>query len=335
MKLSELGERRIINRIIPILNSYDTSNFPGKSAIEYGDDVSAIEFADRYLVVSSDMISRDSHIPPGATPWQIGFYSIAVNLSDIAAKGATPLGLMVAMGMPPDRSVSFLEEMTKGMADCAQQFNTSILGGDTKPNESLTLSVTVLGIVKKELFMPRRGGKKGDLIAVTGVLGEAARGFYSNDLKLLLEPMPCIEEGRALAKTGAVTSSMDISDGLANSLYQLSALNKLRYKIDLDSIPVTRKLKDFCSREGRSIEDMALNFGGDFQLLVTIDPSKRADVERALDGIFAQFTIIGEVVEEGVNPKVASNILIKDGQEVTLENKGYEHFRPNDSPINL
>jgi len=327
MKLKDLGERRIIERIIPILKGYDTSKLNNVSAIDYGDDVAALAFAERYLVISTDMITQGTHFPVDAKPWQIGWYAISTNLSDIAAKGASPLGLVVSLGLPPEKPVEFVEELMKGMGDCAFQFKTSVMGGDTKPNDRLTISVAALGIVKQEEFMPRRGGKKGDLIAVTGELGEAARGFYSKDMRLLLEPIPCIEEGRALSKTGAVTSSMDISDGLANSLYQLTRLNSLRYKIDLDKIPVSKKLMDFCETNNKNWEELALQFGGDFELLVTIDPQRLNDVNIALDGIFAHVTVIGEVADEKVEPRSTKNILLRDGIEEELKDIGYEHFR--------
>ena len=327
MKLSDLGERRIIDRIIPILKGFDKSKMNNSSAIDYGDDVAALEFADRYMVISTDMLTQSTHIPVEATPWQIGWYAVSTNLSDIAAKGATPIGLVASLGMPQDKEIDFVEDLMRGMGDCAFQFKTSILGGDTKPNEHLTISVAALGIIKKEFFMPRRGGKKGDLIAVTGELGEAARGYYSNDMKLLLEPIPCIEEGRALARTGAVTSSMDISVGLANSLYQLSKLNGLQYRIELDRIPVTRKLKDYCEKEGKKWEDLAVQFGGDFELLVTIDPEKLTVVQEALDGIFAKLSVIGEVTEENIDGRKAKNTLVRDGTEEELKDLGYEHFR--------
>jgi thiamine-monophosphate kinase len=327
MKLSDLGERRIIDRIIPILKGFDKSKIKNFSAVDYGDDVAALEFADRYLVISTDMLTQSTHIPVEARAWQIGWYAISTNLSDIAAKGALPVGLMVSLGLPPDKDVSFVEELMKGMGDCAFQFNTSILGGDTKPNEFLTISVVALGIVKKEDFMPRRGGKKGDLIAVTGELGEGAMGYYANDMKLLLEPIPCIEEGRALSKTGAVTSSMDISDGLANSLYQQTKLNDLQYLIYLDHIPVSKKLKDFCKKEEKNWEDLAIQFGGDFELLVTIDPEKLDLAKKALDGIFAKLTVIGEVAEQHVQGRKAKNIIVREGKEEELKDLGYEHFR--------
>lgn len=327
MKLKDLGERRIIDRITGILNNYDRSKVKVQSIIDYGDDVAAVEFADRYLVVSTDQMTQSTHIPPDAKPWQIGWYAIATNLSDIAAKGASPIGLTVALGLPKERPIEFVEELTKGMRDCAFNFKTSILGGDTKPNEYLTISVTALGVVKKTEFMPRRGGMPGDLIAVTGLLGEAARGYYSNDLKLLLEPMPAIEEGRALAKTGFVTSSMDISDGLANSLYQQTRLNKLRYKIHLEKLPVSAKLRDFCKKSGKSLEDLALNFGGDFTLLVTIKPEGIRAVQTALAEIFSDITVIGEVVADNIDLKTTQNILVRDGQEEELKDLGYEHFR--------
>jgi thiamine-monophosphate kinase len=192
-KLSDLGERKAIHLISNILSR-------GDEAVGIGDDCAALDFGEEYLLISTDMISKKTHVPEIMTPWQIGWFVVAINLSDIAAKGGKPLGLVLSLGLPGDTSDSFLEELARGANVCATTYDTSIIGGDTKENPSVTICGTVFGTVKKDEFMSRKGAKPGDIVAITGTLGKAGAGYYAiqssveNDeiLKGLLEPKPRI-----------------------------------------------------------------------------------------------------------------------------------------------
>ena len=142
------------------------------------------------------------------TPYQMGWFLVAINLSDIAAKGGDPLGLVLSYGLPKKTSEPFLRQLTKGADDCAVTFGTTIVGGDTKETTEITLCGTAFGSVKKAEFMSRIGAHPGDVVAVTGTLGKAGAGYYalkqkSNEKKLskaLLEPLPRLKEGRLLAQ---------------------------------------------------------------------------------------------------------------------------------------
>lgn len=320
MKLKEIGERKAIEYIIKIIGE--------KS--EIGDDCAKIDFGDNYLLLTTDMITKTTHLPKNSTPWQIGWHIIAINLSDIAAKGGKPLGVLVSLGLSKEYSISFLEELTKGMKDCCDTYNTKIIGGDTKENENLTLSGTAIGIVAKKEFMPRYGTQAGDFVAVTGSLGKAASGYYSlkngnlenekNCIKSLLEIKPKIMEGRALAKTGAITSCMDISDGLASSIFQLSKINNIGFEIDFNKIPVSRDAEKISRVNKIELEELILYFGGDYELLMTINPSNVEKAFFAMEEIKGKLTIIGKVTER-------ENFLFKKNHYERLENRGYEHLR--------
>jgi len=206
------------------------------------DDCAIAEDGERYLVWTTDMLHRKSDFPGIATPWQIGWMTIAVNLSDVAAMGAVPLGLLVAAGIPLETDLSFAEEIFAGMRDCAHRFETRVLGGDLDTHDELTLVGTAIGRVERELVLRRQGARPGDLLCTTGTLGSAGAGLrvalaaeegkgreeIEEDPSLLaltrrlLEPTPRVKEGRALALTRSVTSMMDNSDGLALSLFDLA-----------------------------------------------------------------------------------------------------------------
>jgi thiamine-monophosphate kinase len=324
--LKELGEREAIKLVKSLLTPGDY-----KIAVGPGDDCAAISFGEYYLVVTTDMTAQTTHFPPEITPYQMGWHIVAINLSDLAAKGALPLGVVVASGLPGNVDSEFLSELIKGMDACATRNGTRIIGGDLKSHQLLTLTGTALGIVSKSEFMSRFGARPGDILAITGTLGRAGAGYYAlkskksiKDHELLqglFEPEPKLAEGHALAKTGAVTSSMDISDGLADSLHQLAKMNNVGYEVALDDIPIHENTTKISEELKIPLEDLTVFFGGDYELLVTVDPAHWELAERAVATVGGQLTQIGKVTR---NKKLT---LIKGRKKVALENKGYEHFK--------
>jgi len=321
--LSDLGERRAIRLISNILSK-------GDEAVGIGDDCAALDFGEGYLLISTDMISKKTHVPEIMTPWQIGWFVVAINLSDIAAKGGRPLGLVLSLGLPRDTSDSFLEELTRGADECATTYGTSIIGGDTKENPSLTICGTVFGTVKKDEFMGRKGAKPGDVIAVTGTLGKAGAGYYAMQsnmedprmLEGLLEPKPRLEEGMTLAREKVVSACMDISDGLSSSLYQLQELNNVGFEIGREKIPLSQMLVKLAGEnKNLDVYEYSLHFGGDYELLLTVPLDEFEKVQRSVEKIGNRLTNIGQVTKD-------SDICVVDGRvKKTLPNKGYEHFR--------
>ena len=327
--LSNIGERKAIDLITSILT-------PGNDdvAVGPGDDCAAVRMGEDYLVITTDMATKESHFPPTITPYQIGWFTVAINLSDLAAKGAKPLGVLIAAGMPGETDIKYLEDIIEGMNSCATAYGTSIIGGDMKAHEHLTLTGTAFGKVLQTDFMSRKGAEKGDFVGVTGSLGGAGAGYYTLKHKLvpkdeavfigLFEPKPKLAEGMVLSKTKAVTSCMDISDGLANSLYQLAELNQIGFDIIFDSIPISPKAFEVAEQIGKPVEDLALYFGGDYELLVTVKKDFWGQAEAAVAAIGSKLSKIGVVTD-----KSESN-LIKDGMQIILENRGYEHFKWNE-----
>ncbi|UCG68141.1 MAG: thiamine-phosphate kinase [Thermoplasmata archaeon] len=323
MNLRDLGERKAQELIRDILlnNTIDNADMM--------DDCAVVEFGDDYLLVTTDMISKSTHIPENATFWQTGWHLVAINLSDIAAMGGKPLGLVVALGLPRIFDLGSLQKIVDGMNSCASKFGTCILGGDTKEAETLTLSGCAVGSVAKSEIMLRKGAKPGNIVAVTGKSGGAGAAYYAlkndinqdNSVKNLLEITPRIQEGRVLAKTKVVTSCMDISDGLASSIHQMGILNRVSFQLDFDQIPISSEAEAVSKSLHLPIEELVLYSGGDYELLITIDKDKMEDAKEALSEIGTKISPIG-IVEEGTE-----NTLIKDGVSTYLENRGYEHFR--------
>jgi thiamine-monophosphate kinase len=322
-QLKNIGERAAIRHIEKILKK--TKNNRG-----IGDDCAAIDIGTDYLLVTTDMMSQQTHIPPQMTPFQMGWFLVAINLSDLAAKGGTPLGVVCSFGLPQTTSEQFLIKLTQGANACAVQYGTTIVGGDTKETTEITLCGTAFGTVKKNEFMPRKGSRPGDVLAVTGSLGKAGLGYHvlkknHTEKKLskgLLEPQPRLTEGHLLAKLHTVTSSMDLSDGLSASLYQLQELNTIGFEIENNTLPLATGLNQhFKNSYGVDPYSLALHFGGDYELLVTIRPKQFHKTKKALENHGIKLTAIGVVTE---NKKI---FLIDNGKKKLLPNKGYEHFK--------
>jgi thiamine-monophosphate kinase len=322
--LKDIGERGAVEQLKRILDR----GLP----IGLGHDVGVVDWGEDYLAVTTDVVSARIHVPAGATPAQIGWYLVAVNLSDIAAAGARPLGFVAALALPRDTELEVLKGIARGMDECARQFGIAVVGGDTKESGEMTLAGTALGRVPKSRILLRSGAKPGDIVVVTGDLGRAGwasralsdPGRRAEALELLMRPYPRVEEGMFFSESGAVTSCMDISDGLGTTVYQVSQASKVSFVIDYDAIPLYRGVKD---ADRKTIEELALYYGGDFELLATVNPDRLTallEKYRQAKGLEERhkLTVIGKVESKGGN-----RLYSKVGGTVPLENRGWEHFR--------
>jgi thiamine-monophosphate kinase len=301
----ELGERALISRITKAL------------AIEK-DDCATLEAGDRYLVATTDMLHRRADFPRSMSPWQMGWMSVAVNLSDVAAMGAAPAGVLISAGLH-DVDLPFIDQLFAGFADCAASYGTRIIGGDLDSHQELTIVGSALGFVERDLILRRKVAQDGDLLCTTGVLGGAGGGLWAMDrgdlqnplLSSLLEPKPRIDEGRSLAKSRAATAMMDNSDGLALSLYDLAEASDVGFLVRASDLPMASGLQEMVGRD--KALDLILGAGGDFELLFTIRPDRLEEARRA-----CRLTVIGRAVESGV-------WLESDGRRTEIEPRGYEH----------
>jgi len=264
------------------------------------DDCAVFSCQGHELVATTDMLHSSSDFPERMTDWQIGWMSAAVTLSDIAAMGAAPLMLLLAIGLDrPGR----LNDIMKGAEDCCISVGTHVAGGDIDHHEELTIVSSGIGYGKTGPVVRRSGSRPGDHIGITGTPGcaQAALSGFTEFDRALLEPKPRIGEGMALASAGA-TSMMDISDGLSLSLYDMLAANPCGYAIRSSEISgppgIPRNLA----------LPMALFGGGDFELLFTLPADSHL-----VPGV--AYTIIGEVIPQ--------RIVLLDG--TPMEKRGYQH----------
>jgi thiamine-monophosphate kinase len=228
------------------------------------DDCAVFPFNGGLLVATTDMLHETTDFPRGMTDWQIGWMSAAVTLSDIAAMGARPSLVLLAVGL--DRGER-IREIILGAKACCDSCGTVLAGGDLDAHKELTIVSSGIGFSREGKVIRRRGAVPGDLICITGSLGraQAALEGYSRYERYLLEPIPRVSEGERLASAG-VSSMMDISDGLVLSLYDLLDANECGYSIDSARLPLLEGVPIEKSRE------YALFGGGDFELLFTCSP---------------------------------------------------------------
>jgi len=318
MRLQDLGERGAIEVLKRI--------FDRGLALGIGDDCALVDWGDQYLLVTTDLISQRAHLPPTATAYQIGWYLVATNLSDVAAMGGYPLGFVAALALPRTLDVNYLRELARGMDECAKEFGIAVLGGDTKEGSEITLAGTAFGRVKKERVLLRTGARPGDAIVVTGDLGRAGWGARqiraATDVvratELLVRPTARVEEGKLFAESGAVTSCMDISDGLGTTLAQMSALARVGFEVDWARLPLFRELKALPVTEQ---QELAIYWGGDFELVATVRPERLEELLRMFQEKRHVLTVCGRVVPSG------PNALVADGKRGSLHPRGWEHFR--------
>jgi thiamine-monophosphate kinase len=298
-----------------------------------GDDVSALELdQDRLAVVKSDTLVGKTDVPPGMSLWQAARKAVVINVSDFAAKGVQPLAILASLAFPPHLRKEDLEQIARGLGAGAAEYGAYVIGGDTNETAvDLVITCSLFGICRKDELIKRSGAKPGDLVAVTGTFGEVSAG-----LKILLEnldaparlkekllapvymPNARLREGLALAETGLVTASIDSSDGLAWSLYELSEASGVGFS--LTSLPTSSEVQEFARMHGLDVHELALYGGEEFELVVTVNPEGWSQVRRAVEKAGGSILQIGRVVEE-------REMTLKVGKElIMLEPKGFQHF---------
>jgi thiamine-monophosphate kinase len=228
--------------------------------------------------------------------------------------------------MPGDTEIAFVEELAKGMQACAKFCGTAIIGGDLDTHIELTITGTALGRVKKSQLLRRSGAKPGNLVCVTGHTGSAGAALRSikskkpiseTILKTLFEPLPRTSEARILAQSGAATSMIDTSDGLAMSLYDLARESHVGFRILENNLPIIREVREFVS-SFEELMELCLYTGGDFELLITIDPQQIKKVQN-----LCNLAVIGECTE------YKNGIVLKSpGCRLTnIEQRGYQQLK--------
>ena len=333
MKLSDLGEFGFIKRIAERYPPRHPAIITG-----IGDDAAALRFDDTHLVLfSTDQLIEGIHFRVETTDARnLGWKSLAVNVSDIAAMGGAPVGVTISLGIPAQRlDVDFLDRFYEGFMSLAKETGVHLLGGDTSESgERLLISVSILGTVPKDQVLYRSGGNDLDDLYVTGCLGDAALGLLvleqgadDSDMETLtarhLRPVPRLQEGRLLAQGGLAHAMIDISDGLLADLNHLTRSSGVGAELDLASIPLSNALRAHAKTYNVDPLALALHGGDDYELLFSAAPERRKEIEQLHQGSSCPITRVGRLSRE------ITGIVLKDEQGRTVEAgpTGYDHFR--------
>ena len=302
-----------------------------RDVVGFGDDVSAVRLTNNQLaVLKTDMLVGSTDVPPGMTMRQTARKAIVANVSDFVAKGVRPYAGIIALGLPASLTRHDVQQLANGLRDGAKEYRFPLIGGDTNESKDLVISVSLFGVIKRNRIVLRSGARIGDIVAVTGKFGSTSAGLRAIlDKKILPQKLPRelaravyrpsaqLDIGMRLAATGTVTSSIDSSDGLAWSLHELSKISRIGIRVS--NIPVSKAAKEFATGYGYDPLDLALYGGEEYNLIVTVKPHQLTIAQKAAHG---RLTPIGIVTHraEGVH-------FSKDGEDVKIEMKGWEHFR--------
>jgi thiamine-monophosphate kinase len=315
------------HEIVEILKRHFDSE--PKLPLAFDDDVAAFPMSRRRLVLlKTDMLVGSTDVPPGMTLGQAARKAVVATVSDFAAKGVQPRGLLVSLGLAPPVRLSTVHEIASGLAEGAREYNCRIIGGDTSETNDLVIDCIGFGFSETGKVLRRDGAKPGDIVAVTGDFGRTAAGLrillrkksrwprrFSKIVSSVLHPSAKLEAGLKLAKTGSVNGSIDSSDGLAWSLHEIARLSHVN--IVLETIPVAPDVKVFAREKGLVPEELALFGGEEYELVLAIKKDRFSRVRRRIPSLRR----IGNV-EKGSGDVIAPF----GGRLGKVEPRGYQHF---------
>lgn len=295
-----------------------------------GDDCALLTVAEKQLLaISTDTLVSGIHFLPDIDPRDLGYKALAVNLSDLAAMGADPSWLTLAITLP-EVDENWLQAFSDSLFEQLDYYDMQLIGGDTTRGP-LSMTLGIHGLVPVGRALKRSGARPGDWIYVTGTPGDSAAGLaivqhrlevanaqHSEYLvKRHLRPKPRILQGQALRDLAS--SAIDLSDGLISDLGHILKASDCGARITLDSLPYSEAM------QANVTPDQALNWalsgGEDYELCFTVPELNRGALDVAIGNLGVPFTCIGQIgpASEGLQ-------FFKDGKPVTLDLKGYDHF---------
>jgi thiamine-monophosphate kinase len=307
----------------------------GPGALNLTDDVALIDGpAGEQYVLTTDTIIEGVDYFADDPPFQVAQKLLRVNLSDLAAKGAMPFGYLLTTALPQTRGEAWLEQFAQGLAADQTEFGMVLLGGDSSGTPGPpTLSATLIGRVASGKAILRSGAQEGDIVYVSGTLGDAALGLavrkgalggsltdeqrdYLVDRYRL--PRPRLSLGQKLV--GIASAMIDISDGFLADLGHLCAASELGATIPADKLPLSQAA-DAAITSNPDFNSAVIAGGDDYELLFTVPPQRAPDVAAAIRDAGVTATALGSMVRgEG------AVVLGRDGQPVKVEKAGYAHF---------
>lgn len=296
-----------------------------------GDDCALLQPAERQLLaVTTDTLVAGVHFPKSTEPRAIGHKAVAVNLSDLAAMGAKPSWISLALTLP-EIDEEWMREFCVGVFELCEFYNVQLIGGDTTQGP-LSITITAQGFTPLDKHITRSGAKAGDWLYVTGDLGDAALALKHLEGKVSLDdaykeqifikldyPRPRVLAGQALRDYA--TSAIDISDGLISDLGHICKASVVGANIVLNDLPISAIMRETLPLEDAI--DLALTGGDDYELLFTVSEDNKVGMETAMSNTSVCVTCIGQLNGSG---KITTTM---NSKPVAINNKGFEHFSNN------
>ncbi len=261
-----------------------------------GDDAGAVRFGDEWLVATNDMLVRETDVPDIMTPEQVGFKAVTMNVSDVAAMGARPIGFLFSIGLPKGIEVGYLDGIARGLSRGLEFYGVPVLSADT--NEAADLIIDGIALGTTDRLLTRSNVKPGDLVCVTGDIGRALSGLlvWRENLNVsprtrkvlyqkFLEPTARVLEGMALRDVA--NAAIDISDGLSKELHLLAEMSGVRIDVRSGALPIYEEVFEVAEALGKDPVELAISSGEEFELLFTIPPERADDVR-------FEFNVIGK-----------------------------------------
>jgi thiamine-monophosphate kinase len=309
---------------------------PGSSKVllGIGDDAAVWQPSRSHRsVVTTDMLVEDVHFSRATMPVRaIGWRAMAANCSDVAAMGARGVLATIALGLPPAWTVDETEELYRGLAACADASRVIIAGGDLSRGPVLTISITVVGEVRPSNLKLRSGGRRGDIVAVTGALGASRAGLDIMNARATIDdalrnealaahrtPVPRVREGGWLGASRNVHAMMDCSDGLSTDLARLCAASGCGAIVE--AVPVAASARAVAEQLGEEPQQYALAGGEDFELLVAVAPRAYEHVALRFHASFKRL-----LQRVGVLQADESLVVRKEAGLEPLARSGWDHF---------
>jgi thiamine-monophosphate kinase len=330
--VSQLTERELVARIQQRL-----APAPGWLLVGIGDDAAVVEpERNRVEVLTVDAIVEGVHFDRAFTPPEaIGHRALAVNLSDLAAMGASPRLALLSMALPPSLPLDDYDGIANGIAQLAAAHRLHVVGGNlTKSPGPLAIDVTLVGTVKRRQALRRSGARAGDEVYVSGTLGAAAAGLAllkenaasasqseSALVERYLRPQPRVRLGLMLARNRAASACVDLSDGLADGLHRIADASGVGIAIEADALPIDPAAKARFDARGDDSVRAAICGGDDYELLFTVRPRTRRRLTAAERHGGAPLTRIGACTADRA-------VLLQRGGASMPVPEGYSHFAP-------
>jgi thiamine-monophosphate kinase len=303
-----------------------SKNAPG--AFGLTDDAAIVASPDGHeLVITTDTLVEGVHFLPDDPAASIAKKALRVNLSDLAAKGADAVGYLLALSLPPAKNMDWLRMFASGLAEDQNAFGVSLYGGDTTLTPGpLTITITAFGFVPRGAMIRRSGAKPGDLVFVSGTIGDAGGGLdvlrnstKDNDylVSRYREPQPRLKLGQELREW--VNASIDVSDGLLADLGHIAETSNVRIEVDANRIPLSPQLHALW---GEDCVVRAATCGDDYEIAFVV-PNNRPGLVKEIAKLRARTSVteIGRVVAgQGVA------LLDKSGREIPVPRRGFTHF---------